>query len=96
MSGSWEAVATCTGEWTDRGPAHLRQQTENGSSGRARRVAGGWRLQGTCTGEQVDSWTAPARQQTENRTSRSAHGGLAGHLHWGVGGLRTCTLEKAD
>ena len=33
MSGLQEEVATCTGEQTDHGPAHLRQQTENGSSG---------------------------------------------------------------
>ena len=62
MSGRQEVVATYTGERTDRGPARLRQQTENGSSGSARGMAGGWRATGT--GEQADSWTAPVRQQT--------------------------------
>ena len=46
MSGRREAVVTCTGERTDRGPARLRQQTENGSSRSARGAAGGWRLAG--------------------------------------------------
>ena len=64
MSGCQEAVATCTGERTDRGPTHLRQQTENGSSGSARGAAGSW--QATCTGEQADSQTAPTKQQTES------------------------------
>ena len=46
MSGRGEGVATCTGEQTDRGPARLRQQTENGSSGSSRGAAGSWRLAG--------------------------------------------------
>ena len=63
MSGRREAVATCTGERTDRGPARLRQQTENGSSGSAHGAAGGWRA--TCTREQADRGPARLRQQTE-------------------------------
>ena len=91
MSGCQEAVATCTGERTDRGPARLRQQTENGSSGSTRGAAGGWRA--TCTGEQADSRTAPARKQTETGSSGSARGAAG---DWWLAGLKNKGHRRAS
>ena len=64
MSGRREAVATCKGERSDRGPARLRQQTENGSFRSARGAAGGWRA--SCSRERADRGPAPWKQQTES------------------------------
>ena len=57
-------VPTCTGQWTDHGPAPLRQQTEIGSSGSPCREAGtgflrDWKHKGQrCSGHGSERWDA--------------------------------------
>ena len=94
MSGHWEAVATCTGEQTDRGPTRLRQQTEKGAPGAhvGQLAVGGPPARGS---RRTHGWH-PRDRRLRMRAPGACAGRLVGHLHWGAGGLRTHTLETAD
>ena len=88
MSGSGEAVATCTGEQADQGPAPLSQQTDTIGQGHALPSIQ-WN-----SGTAVCSLDPDGDRELQERM----RGGrwLVGHQHGGAGGLVDGTHETAD
>ena len=88
MSGRREAVATCMGERTDRGPSPWKQQTESVRQKRAPPSISRSSGAPVCSLDLGWDW--------ELRERPRGGWGLEGHLQGGAGGLADGTRETTD